>query len=161
MTLSGATSYGSPTCLDFILLQSCLHISVHCEPSNPMQLWSEHPSLSISDIHHRYLGASSALIRLHSDIDAENDVLFEVKNVLELMGNASLSNFCLPLTTNLPPHPQESRAVDYHMQQLQEEVNYSVPFFNADQNSMFNEVVGTVLPSMTADDLNLAFIRAQ
>ena len=77
------------------------------------------------------------------------------------MGNASLSDFGLPLLTDLPPLPQEIQAVYDHVQQLQEEVSRAVPLFNADQNSVFNEVVGTVLPGVTADDLNAAVSRTQ
>ncbi len=134
---------------------------MQCEPSNPLQLWSDHAPRFISDIRHRYRGASSALIRLHSDSDTENYALLEVKNALELMGNASLSDFGLPLPTNLPPLPQEIQAADDHVQQLQEEVSSAHPLFNADQKSVFNEVVGTVLPGVMADDLNAAVSRAQ
>ena len=45
------------------------------------------------------------------------------------MGNASLYDFGLPLLTDLPPLPQESQAVDDHVQQLQEEVSRAVPLF--------------------------------
>ena len=54
-------------------------ILVLCEPPNPLQLWSNHASMSISDIRHRYRGESSSLIRLRSDGDSENYALLEVK----------------------------------------------------------------------------------
>ncbi len=134
---------------------------MHCEPFNFLQLWSNHASLFIPDILHRYRGEFSALIPLGSDNDAEIYALLEVKNALELMGNAPLSDFGLPLPTYLPPLPQECQAVDDHVQQLQEEVSHAIPLFNGDQNSMFNEVVGTVLPGVTADYFNSAISRAQ
>ncbi len=136
-------------------------ILVHCQPSNPLQVWSDYASLFISDILHRYRGASSALIRLLLDSDAENHALLEVKKALELIGNASLSDFGLPLPTDLPPLPQEIQAVDEHVKQRQEEVSRAFPHLSADQKFMFYEVVGTVLPGVTADDLNAAVVRAQ
>ena len=44
---------------------------------------------------------------------------------------------------------------------LWEKENRAVPLLNADQKSVFNEVESTVLPGVTADDLNAAVSRAQ
>ncbi len=54
-------------------------ILVYCEPFNLLQIGSDQAYMFISDIRHRYRGASSALIRLGSDSDPENYALCEVK----------------------------------------------------------------------------------
>ncbi len=46
------------------------------------------------------------------------------------------------------------------MQQLQEELNITVSLLNGYQKTVFNEAVITVVPGVTADDLNAALIGA-
>ncbi len=52
-------------------------IVMHCEPSNSLQLWSDHAPLFFSGIRHRYRVTPSALNCLRSDEDAKNRLLLK------------------------------------------------------------------------------------
>ncbi len=114
----------------------------------------------ISDIRHRYRGIPSALNCLRSDGDAKNYTLLEVKDALDLMGSASLSDFGLPESAYLPLLPQGNQTPHGRIELLREEVNNAIPLYNADQKSLFNEMIGAVLPGVTTDNINASVIAA-
>ncbi len=135
-------------------------ILVHKEPSNPLQLWSNHVSLFILDIRHRYLGKPSALSCLRSDKDAKIYTLIEFKDALDLIGSASLSDFGLLKPSDLPLLPQGNQTPHDRMELLRKEVNNAIPLFNAYQKFMFNEVTGAVLSGVTSNNINASVIEA-
>ncbi len=91
---------------------------------------------------------------MRSDEVANVYALLEVENALNLMRSASLSDFSLPEPSYLPTHPQGNQTPIERMEQLRQEVSNAIILFKADQNSVFNEVVGAVLLGGSADNLN-------
>ncbi len=76
------------------------------------------------------------------------------------MRSASLSDFGLPEPSYLPLLPRSNQIPHDRMELLREEVNNVIPLFNADQKSVFNQVIGVALSGVTADNINASVIAA-
>ena len=130
-------------------------ILVHCEPSDPCDLWNDHKSLFVSYIRHRYRNDPAALRFLHAEQSAQKYVLLEIEESLQHIGNIGLADFNLPiLGADLPLLPRAQEFMEFSLEQLQEEADSSVSLFNNEQKLAFHEVIGAILPGVSTANLN-------
>jgi len=133
-------------------------ILLHCNPSDPRALWTEHKTQFVTDIRNRYRGNPEAQSLLRTDDSALNYALLEIQDYLTQKSHRSLECFPLPdAHTDVPPLPQNRNrdpAVrrDEEVQELHERSESALNSLNADQRAVFDQIIATVLPGTSSSN---------
>lgn len=106
----------------------------YCNPSSPSELWTEHKTMFITEILHRWRQHRHAL---QSDNDAASYALSEVQNHLKTMNRKSLKGLGLQLPDDGLPLLQEESS-ESNLQEMKSKVDAAYSSCNGGQRAVFN-----------------------
>jgi len=133
-------------------------ILLHCNPSDPRALWTEHKTQFVTDIRNRYRGNPEAQRLLRTDDSALNYALLEIQDYLTQKSHLSLESFPMPYArTDVPPLPQNRNrdpAVrrDEEVQELHERSESALSSLNNDERAVFHQSIAAVLPGTSSSN---------